>query len=206
MRASIVFVLLVIAGAAYAEVYTWVDADGNTHYSDKPPADRTAEQLDLETQQVTTVGGSGLRPGEQALLEQIRKDEQAARERRQRERELRALAEERRLAEERERAASTYAPDESVRYRRVYPYPVIPRRAYRTEPRFGLSLEYRGDNFRLRGAINDDESRHHGPPRRPSHHFKHRNSVKQRDRGVTHGMSGVSGRSSFAANPDRLTP
>ena len=186
MRPSTLLVLLVIAGIAHAEVYTWVDADGNTHYSDKPPTNRTAEQLDLDTEYVTTVGSSGLRPGELALLEQIREDNQAAAERRQRTKELALLAEQRRLAEQ-ERAQVAEPLPAAVTYHPVYPYPLIPRRVHKSKPHFGLSLDYRGDNVRLRGAINDGERRHYGPPRRSAQRFKYR------DRGVTKAMSGTSG-------------
>ena len=183
-------VLLLCTSVAHAEVYTWVDADGNTHYSDKPPADQSAEQLDLDTETVTTVGGSGLRPGELALLEQIREDDRAARERRLRANELALLAEQRRLAEQ-ERASLAEPPPAGVTYGPVYSYPyaypLIPRRIHKSKPRFGLNLEYRDDNFRLRGDFHDRGRDHSGPPRRPPHRFKHR------DRGVTKGISNTVG-------------
>lgn len=38
MRFWPVILLLALAGSAHAEVYRWVDQDGNVHYTDKPPA------------------------------------------------------------------------------------------------------------------------------------------------------------------------
>lgn len=50
MRAFLGVVLWVCALLAQAEVYKWVDANGQTHFSDQPPADETpAETLKLDT-------------------------------------------------------------------------------------------------------------------------------------------------------------
>jgi hypothetical protein len=44
MRIAAVLVLMVVSLAASADVYKWVDAQGRTHYSDRPDSD-TAERL-----------------------------------------------------------------------------------------------------------------------------------------------------------------
>ncbi|MFO1352973.1 MAG: DUF4124 domain-containing protein [Gammaproteobacteria bacterium] len=55
----------------WAEVFTWVDEDGMTHYSDRPPAQGNANVVDLGSQPLSTLGASGLRPAEQEMLRQI---------------------------------------------------------------------------------------------------------------------------------------
>lgn len=52
MRALVLvfsFVALLAAGAAHAQdkVYRWKDADGITHYSDEPPAEGSAEEMEV---------------------------------------------------------------------------------------------------------------------------------------------------------------
>lgn len=48
------FVLLMTAAQAPAKIYKWVDKDGNTHYSDKPPKDQRikASQQKLDNMNV----------------------------------------------------------------------------------------------------------------------------------------------------------
>lgn len=43
-------VVLVATGAVHAQdkVYRWKDADGVTHYSDEPPADGSAEEMEID--------------------------------------------------------------------------------------------------------------------------------------------------------------
>lgn len=52
-----------------AEVFTWTDPAGVRHYGDRPPADIPAEPLALDQQPLSTIGDSGIRPGERELLE-----------------------------------------------------------------------------------------------------------------------------------------
>ena len=42
--------LLLAASVAQAEVYKWVDANGNAHYTDKPPANQKTQTVDIRTQ------------------------------------------------------------------------------------------------------------------------------------------------------------
>ena len=42
---------MLLAQAAAAEVYRWVDAEGNVHFSDKKPVGQTAEEVEIQTRQ-----------------------------------------------------------------------------------------------------------------------------------------------------------
>jgi hypothetical protein len=46
-RLPIVFVLLLLAGAAPAKLYKWVDEQGNVTYSERKPPDKAAEEIKL---------------------------------------------------------------------------------------------------------------------------------------------------------------
>ena len=49
MKSIFPLILAIITSfAAQAEVYTWKDAQGRTHFGDRPPADSKAQQLELE--------------------------------------------------------------------------------------------------------------------------------------------------------------
>lgn len=50
---SAITAVALLASHAHSKVYTWVDSDGTTHFSDLPIAD--AEEVDV---QVTSSGGS----------------------------------------------------------------------------------------------------------------------------------------------------
>ncbi|HXH04141.1 MAG TPA: DUF4124 domain-containing protein [Candidatus Competibacteraceae bacterium] len=73
---SIIVALGLLAGAAQAEIYTWQDEQGRTHYGDRPPAGAEARQLDIESG-VSTVGGTGLREGEKAMLDELAERDKA---------------------------------------------------------------------------------------------------------------------------------
>lgn len=60
---------LLLTAPVRAEVFTWTDAAGVRHYGDRPPADTTVEMLELDRQPLSTIGDSGIRPGERELLE-----------------------------------------------------------------------------------------------------------------------------------------
>jgi len=53
-RTEILFILAILAGFCWlntgwaAEVYTWKDADGVTHFSDMPPESGDAQQIEVE--------------------------------------------------------------------------------------------------------------------------------------------------------------
>lgn len=59
------------AAAVGAEVYTWKDAAGRTHYSDRPPAEGNAQTVDLDDQRVSVIGATELRTAEKDLLGQL---------------------------------------------------------------------------------------------------------------------------------------
>ena len=55
--------LLVSSGASMAEIYKWVDEDGNVHFSDSPPAQQEHEQVEVrdgsKTRSTTRSASSG---------------------------------------------------------------------------------------------------------------------------------------------------
>ena len=53
--ASLCLVLLMISTQSYAQLYKWVDADGNVHYGDDPPESAKLEQIAGEVHSYTTV-------------------------------------------------------------------------------------------------------------------------------------------------------
>ena len=62
---------------APAQVYSWIDDQGRTHYGDAPPPDMPVRRLDPEHSAVTTIGGGGLRESERDRLRAIEQAEQA---------------------------------------------------------------------------------------------------------------------------------
>ncbi len=76
MRLLILLIGLGLPVAGLADVFQWQDADGQTHYGDNPPADALGvRQVDAGAGRLSTVGGSGLREGEQAWIDRL--DEEA---------------------------------------------------------------------------------------------------------------------------------
>lgn len=63
-RALICTLALVAPGLIQAEVYTWKDAQGRTHFGDRPPADSGAQQLELE---INTIQRPQVEPNNSAL-------------------------------------------------------------------------------------------------------------------------------------------
>ena len=59
------------AAAIGADIYTWKDAEGRTHYSDRPPAEVPAQTVDLNEQRVSVIGAAALRTAEKDLLGQL---------------------------------------------------------------------------------------------------------------------------------------
>lgn len=59
MRIFLFFTLAFFATAASAEIYTWKDDRGVTHYSDTPPADKTIAVKALPTPTGTTLPSPG---------------------------------------------------------------------------------------------------------------------------------------------------
>lgn len=41
---------------SHAEIYKWVDAEGNVHYAQQRPSDANAEKLDIQQEPTTTFG------------------------------------------------------------------------------------------------------------------------------------------------------
>ena len=80
------FVIVLLQGivllqpAAYAQVYKWVDAAGQTHYGEKPPENVKSREVQIHN--ASTTGGGDAAPGNASLQEreQAFKRRQAARE------------------------------------------------------------------------------------------------------------------------------
>jgi hypothetical protein len=49
MRKLILWALLLNAGLALGQVYSWRDAQGGVHYSDQPPTDADAQRMNVPT-------------------------------------------------------------------------------------------------------------------------------------------------------------
>lgn len=48
MRMLLLLLTLITCGVIHAEIYTWKDPQGRTHFGDRPPADSAPEQLELK--------------------------------------------------------------------------------------------------------------------------------------------------------------
>jgi glutaredoxin len=70
--------LLVCALPAAAGVYKWTDADGRVHYSDSPPPDRKAAQVNIKVNSITgpatisALPASASKPSSSAAMERVR--------------------------------------------------------------------------------------------------------------------------------------
>ncbi|MDX1696642.1 MAG: DUF4124 domain-containing protein [Thiohalobacterales bacterium] len=60
-----------------ATAYRWTDADGQTHFGDRPPVGQAATGIDLPP--ADGLKSPGLRPGERATLQAIERRRQARR-------------------------------------------------------------------------------------------------------------------------------
>jgi len=70
---------LTLAGTAHAEVYKWVDANGRTQFSDKPPPDqKNVKQLDLKERPISPAERAAAE--QRAALERNRSENQRASE------------------------------------------------------------------------------------------------------------------------------
>jgi hypothetical protein len=82
--------LLAVAMPLDAQVYRWVDAEGNVHYTDRPPPEVDAERMSIEVQPTdleTTIEAQRDREENLSLRDQDREDDEhdAEAERRDRE-------------------------------------------------------------------------------------------------------------------------
>ena len=106
-----VILLLMIVAAAQADVYRWTDATGQVHYGDRP-----SEQVQYERVKVDNPPPSGpstgLRPGEQKMLQDVRKEKRRA------DQEHRAQAHEEAHNSRRQAAADARRRDRCDRYER----------------------------------------------------------------------------------------
>ena len=48
VRTIVCLLAILASGLCQAEIYTWKDAQGRTHFGDRPPADSASQQLELK--------------------------------------------------------------------------------------------------------------------------------------------------------------
>ncbi len=69
LRTGLGVVFWLLATATQAQVYKWTDAAGQVHYGDRPSAQFPTEQIETAAPPVDSAA-TGLRPGEQKLLQE----------------------------------------------------------------------------------------------------------------------------------------
>jgi hypothetical protein len=94
-RLAVLAIALVLAPAALAQLYKWVDKDGRVTYSDQPPPAQQSKQLNISTGVTGPGAASAPRPAGEAekdaqkaktaAAEKAQKDEEAARAKKQNE-------------------------------------------------------------------------------------------------------------------------
>ena len=183
MRQVVFFTMLLGCAVLQAQVYTWTDDKGRTHYGDSPPEDQTAQELEIDSHNVSTVGASGLRPGEMAMLDQIREDEIRNAELRTRRLELERIEAERQRAQ-REASENAIDEDSNTRYGEPYYYYPFPYDYYGHRERYDRD---RADiKFRLRAQFGDNELEINPKPRRQWRDRPHRDQDRLEFRHRTH--------------------
>lgn len=82
------FLILILCSPAWAEIYKYVDENGKTHFTDKPPASQKAEQLEIEepvkhgTPPIDEKAAKALFEEDSKRREQIRKERKVAAQKR----------------------------------------------------------------------------------------------------------------------------
>ena len=149
IKLVILTLTLSLSAAALSEVYKWVDAEGQVHYSDRPPPDvKNAEVVDIPESDIETTPAAPAQPDSSAEeLERIRKlTEELEKDRKAREAERAAQEEQRRresLANQyrEQEAPGKQEPDVEMYY--SYPYPAPygchPFAPARCKPRHSVS-------------------------------------------------------------------
>ena len=74
LRTGLGIVFWLLATATQAQVYKWTDAAGQIHYGDRPSAQFPSEQIETAAPPADPAA-TGLRPGEQKLLQEITTEE-----------------------------------------------------------------------------------------------------------------------------------
>ena len=115
MRTALLVSLIVLPLSAFAQVYSWKDANGKVHYGDQPPADRA-----VATRRVNTAASAGDPTARQAAADKRMDDKKQAKD----DTDKKAQAEKNKAEDERrrqdcERAKVNYQGLESgqIRYR-----------------------------------------------------------------------------------------
>lgn len=58
MKECVLVIALMFAGTANAEVYTWIDEDGEKHFGDSVPTGQTGSASKLELEEVNVISGN----------------------------------------------------------------------------------------------------------------------------------------------------
>ena len=74
LRTGLGIVFWLLATATQAQVYKWTDAAGQVHYGDRPSTQFPSEQVETAAPPADPAA-TGLRPGEQKLLQEITTEE-----------------------------------------------------------------------------------------------------------------------------------
>lgn len=77
LRAIAMLSLLLISELSHAQVYKWIDSDGNVHYGEDPPVDREFEQMELKPSPTPEEQESAIRRSQQ-LRQYLEEREEAA--------------------------------------------------------------------------------------------------------------------------------
>lgn len=127
--------LLCLPGAAWpAEVYSWTDTEGVTHYSETPPADRSDSTL-LELEPVPVVASPAADDYYSVANQAARMEARRLEQERQRAEIQRLRAEARRAAAAAEATARDRADAAAVQQQEPHYYPLYPWPPYGHRPR-----------------------------------------------------------------------
>jgi len=149
-RRTICLLVLLMSGvwldSAHAAVYRWVDADGRTQFGDRPPSDRSVEEVQIR--QPPTPDNAGVPMSDQQRRDLRQKMLDAYRE----EREEKQQARERRVAEQaRRKMACARAKDRVREYETaagLYELQPDGSRRYLSDEEFRVSLRRARDEVR----------------------------------------------------------
>ena len=165
---TLVCLWILLAPMLYADIFTWTDSEGRVHYSDRPPPDSAARQLDPSQANLSTIGDAALRSDERDILERIeqrRAEELRAHAKRAAARPMVITPPPSPDPQRQTRIVTRYRPS-YIDYPYAYPYPPP---HLRPRPSSGLALELSGDRWRLN--MGREIYRH--PPVRPYPHYGH---------------------------------
>jgi hypothetical protein len=86
MKQAIILLCCCYATSLYADVYKWTDAQGNTHYGDRPPSTESATRLNSQGTTVKTKVDEARAETREKLLQSMQEDRLEKKEKRQKKR------------------------------------------------------------------------------------------------------------------------